>query len=147
MSSWSRALDTLVRERGPALFGYAFVLTGNRVEAEDLVHDALVRTFRRGRATGSIDSAHAYVKHAITSAFIDGGRRVSTQLQRTPGDVADIAMPASAAHAQTRTTLGHGLHPPKGVLGAAVLDVGQALPQSHGDLAGLAVAYHLVELR
>jgi RNA polymerase sigma-70 factor (ECF subfamily) len=68
MSTWSRALDELVRERGPALFGYAYVLTGNSADAEDLVQTALVRTFRTGRASQGIDSTHAYVKRAITAA-------------------------------------------------------------------------------
>lgn len=96
MSTWSRALDQLVRERGPALFGYAYVLTGNSADAEDLVQTALVRTFRTGRASQGIDSTHAYVKRAITTAFIDGGRRANARPQRAPGDVGDSALTASA---------------------------------------------------
>lgn len=90
MSSWSRALDELVRERGAALFGYAYVLTGNAADAEDLVQNALVRTFRSGRATRGIDSTHAYVKRAIASAFIDGGRRANARPQRAFGDAGDV---------------------------------------------------------
>jgi RNA polymerase sigma factor (sigma-70 family) len=75
MSEWSRTLDALLRERGAALFGYAYVLTGSADSAEDLVQDALVRTFRSGRGSRDLNSAHAYVKRAITSAFIDSGRR------------------------------------------------------------------------
>lgn len=90
MSSWSRALDELVRERGAALFGYAYVLTGNAADAEDLVQTALVRTFRTGKATRGLDSTHSYVKHAIASAFIDGHRRSQARPQRAPGDVGDV---------------------------------------------------------
>jgi RNA polymerase sigma factor (sigma-70 family) len=98
MSSWSRALDQLVRERGPALYGYAFVLTGDKHAAEDLVQDALIRTFRRGRYTGSLDSTHAYVKRAITTAFIDTHRRALARPQREHGAAGDTdATPASAA--------------------------------------------------
>ena len=79
MSDWSLTLDALVRERGPALFGYAYVLTGSATRAEDLLQDALLRTFRSGRATRDLNSAHAYVKRAITSAFIDQGRREATR--------------------------------------------------------------------
>lgn len=75
MSSWPDTLDALLRERGAALFGYAFVLTGSRTRAEDLLQDALLRTFRSGRGSRDINAAHAYVKRAITSAFIDQGRR------------------------------------------------------------------------
>ena len=89
MSAWSRLLDTLVRERGPALFGYAYVLTGDKDRAEDLLQDALVRTFRSGRALGSLDSAHAYVKRAITTAFIDSGRREAARPKRDGVDILD----------------------------------------------------------
>jgi RNA polymerase sigma factor (sigma-70 family) len=98
MSSWSRALDQLVRERGPALFGYAYVLTGNSADAEDLVQTALVRTFRTAKASRGIDSTHAYVKKAITTAFIDSGRRANARPQRAPGDAGDPAFMASAPH-------------------------------------------------
>lgn len=79
MSDWARTLDALLRERGAALFGYAYVLTGSATAAEDLLQDALVRTFRSGRGSRDINAAHAYVKKAITSAFIDEGRRAAVR--------------------------------------------------------------------
>ena len=88
MSDWSRTLDALVRERGAALFGYAYVLTGSAVAAEDLLQDALLRTFRSGRGTRDLNSAHAYVKRAITSSFIDSGRRSAAR----PRTVTDGAL-------------------------------------------------------
>ena len=104
MSSWSQALDHLVRERGPALYGYAFVLTGDKHAAEDLVQDALIRTFRRGRSQGSLDSTHAYVKRAITTGFIDGHRRSSARPQRAPGEAGDITSPTHPATASAQHT-------------------------------------------
>jgi RNA polymerase sigma factor (sigma-70 family) len=79
MTTWPATLDALLRERGPALFGYAYVLTGSPTAAEDLLQDALVRTFRSGRGSRDLNSAHAYVKRAITSAFIDEGRRAAVR--------------------------------------------------------------------
>lgn len=95
--TWSSVLDQLVRERGAALFGYAYVLTGSRADAEDLLHDALVRTFRRGRQARDLNSAHSYVKKAITTAFIDGHRRASVRPRRTDADIHDIPATALAA--------------------------------------------------
>ena len=101
MSSWSHTLDALLRERGSALFGYAYVLTGSADAAEDLLQDALVRTFRSARGSRDINSAHAYVKRAITSAFIDSGRRSASRPRTVTheglaeGSVPDHA-PASA---------------------------------------------------
>jgi len=95
--TWSSVLDELVRERGAALFGYAYVLTGSRADAEDLLHDALVRTFRRGRQARDLNSAHSYVKKAITTAFIDGRRRASVRPRRTEADIHAVPTSALAA--------------------------------------------------
>lgn len=93
MSQWSRALDELVRERGPALFGYAYVLTGNAADAEDLVQTALVRTFRTSKAASGLDQTHAYVKRAITTAFIDARRGAAARPQRAGGGAGDVDAP------------------------------------------------------
>ncbi len=103
MGAWRGLLDQVVRERGRALFGYAYALTGDRYDAEDLLQDALVRAFRSGRRAPSVDAAHAYVKSAITTSFIDRARRRAVR-PRTSGAGADLqewvwALPDSPDHA------------------------------------------------
>lgn len=68
------AMATLARERGRALTGYAYLLTGDLGDAEDLVQDALVRTFVR-RTHVEPRAAEAYVRRTILTAYIDGYRR------------------------------------------------------------------------
>jgi len=75
MAGWEVVLDGLVRERGPALVGHAYLLTGDLREAEDLVQDALVKVFARGRPAAEIRSAEAYVRTAMHTLFLDGYRR------------------------------------------------------------------------
>lgn len=103
MSAWRGLLDQLVRERGRALFGYAYALTGDRYDAEDLLQDALVRAFRSGRTASSLNAAHVYVKRAITTAFIDRSRRMAARplISGTGGDLQDWvwALPDSPDHA------------------------------------------------
>lgn len=98
MSRWSRTLDTLIRERGPALFGYAYVLTGNTADAEDLLQEALTRTFRSGRKVATVDSAHAYVKRAISTSFIDAHRRSTARPMRHGGDDGSLTQADRTAH-------------------------------------------------
>ncbi len=90
MSGWRDTLDVLMRERGRALFGYAYMLAGSREDAEDLFQEALVRTFRTGRPLRSVDAAHAYVKRAIATASIDGGRRAGARPRTVPADADDL---------------------------------------------------------
>ena len=68
------ALISLTRDRWRSLTGYAYLLAGDRQEAEDLAQEALVRTFAR---RGAIDPARAegYARRAILTIYVDGYRR------------------------------------------------------------------------
>ena len=68
-------LAVLARERAGALFGYAYLLTGNRDAAADLVQEALVRTFSRMRRGFAPDDAERYVRRAMLTCYLDGARR------------------------------------------------------------------------
>lgn len=75
MAGWEQSLDELVRTRGSALVGYAYLLCGDRREAEDLVQDALVKTFSRGRGGLQVFSVEGYVRRAVLTTYLDGFRR------------------------------------------------------------------------
>lgn len=74
---WEDVVATLVAERGDALTRYAYLVSGDREGASDLVQDALVKTFGRLRNGFTIASAEAYVRRAILNTHLDGGRRSS----------------------------------------------------------------------
>jgi RNA polymerase sigma-70 factor (sigma-E family) len=93
MAAWQGLLEELVRDRRPVLIGYAALLTGNRGEAEDLVHDAVVRTFARPRSFPSLNAADAYVRRAIVSSFIDRARSRRSWLAALPRMVAGAGVP------------------------------------------------------
>lgn len=75
MASWAETLEDLVRRRGSALVSYGYLLTGNSRDAEDLFHDAVVKTFSRGKANVTAGEAEAYVRRAMFSSHLDAGRR------------------------------------------------------------------------
>jgi RNA polymerase sigma-70 factor (ECF subfamily) len=75
MPSWADTLEELVRSRGGALVAYGYILVGNSRDAEDLFHDAVVKTFARGKSSVTIGEAEAYVRRAMFSAHMDAGRK------------------------------------------------------------------------
>lgn len=72
---WSSDLTALATDRGPALVGYAYLLTGDLDRAEDLVQDALLRTYGRPRTSDGVEWAEAYVRRVILNTFLDAYRR------------------------------------------------------------------------
>ncbi|WP_051681810.1 RNA polymerase sigma factor [Cellulomonas sp. HZM] len=98
MDDWRGVLDALVRERGRALVGHAYLLTGDLREAEDLVQDALVKVFAGARSPREVRSAEAWVRRAVHTLYLDGFRRRRTWArlrhllaspEQTPGDGPD----------------------------------------------------------
>ncbi|MES1170831.1 MAG: sigma-70 family RNA polymerase sigma factor, partial [Actinomycetota bacterium] len=70
------------------LRAYARLLTGDDAEAQDVLQDALVRSFSRGRAFDNANVAEAYVRRAIPSVFIDRLRRRKAAERAHDRDVA-----------------------------------------------------------
>jgi len=75
MADWEDALDELVRLRGTALTRYAYLLCGDAAEAEDLVQDALVKTFSRRRSLRDPRAIEGYVRQSVLTTYLDGFRR------------------------------------------------------------------------
>lgn len=82
MSGWEQVLAEVVRTRRAALVGYACLFTLNRVDGEDVVQEALVRTFARRRTFADARAAEGYVRAAIRTAFLDRARRGRTAASR-----------------------------------------------------------------
>ena len=87
MVQWETELTELVVRRSGALVGYAYSLTRDKAQAEDLVQDALVKVYSRLRRpprsseaqldlrSSETTSAEAYVRRAILTIYLDGYRR------------------------------------------------------------------------
>lgn len=98
-NAWAEVLERLVRERRAALVRYAALLTGGDLrDADDLVQEALVRTFSRGRPLREVAAAESYVRQAILRVFLDQYRRRTHwhRLQHLVGTPAQVASAASA---------------------------------------------------
>ncbi|HJU57158.1 MAG TPA: sigma-70 family RNA polymerase sigma factor [Actinomycetota bacterium] len=63
----------------PATIGFAYLLTGNRVEAEDLVHEAFLRVVGRLRHLRSPDSFDAYLIRTVLNLHTSRLRRLRVE--------------------------------------------------------------------
>ncbi|MEU9128760.1 SigE family RNA polymerase sigma factor [Kitasatospora sp. NPDC048540] len=85
------SFDAFVAGRSAVLYRGAYVLTGNREAAEDLVQETLERACRRWRRIAAADSPEAYVRRIMVNLANDRWRR----WRRRPPEleVADAAAP------------------------------------------------------
>lgn len=79
MSRWQELVERLLAERGPRLIAYAALLVGRDGDAEDLVHDAIVKVFSRPRPLRTVDEAEAYVRSAMPSIVVDRSRSAASK--------------------------------------------------------------------
>lgn len=120
MTDWHETMERLVRDRERALLGYAYLVCGDSTRAQDLVQEALVKTFSRPRPGLTVLKAEAYVRRAITSTYVDQYRRQQrwTRVQHLfrPGDKmtdaavnvdmnADVALAISALPPRERACI------------------------------------------
>lgn len=68
------AYEEFLRARQPALLRFAYLVSGDAAQAEDLVQDALAEIARR--PAGSITAPEAYARRVITTRHVSGLRRL-----------------------------------------------------------------------
>lgn len=71
----TRDFDEWVASRGPGLLRLAYVLTGNRNDADDVVQEALSRALPRWSRISRLDNPDAYVRRMVVNAHTSGWRR------------------------------------------------------------------------
>ncbi|RPF23312.1 sigma-70 family RNA polymerase sigma factor [Myceligenerans xiligouense] len=79
---WHEELETLARERGSALTGYAYTLCGDVRQAEDLVQEALVRYCSRLVKPRAVRGGHPSGDPRMRSVPLDGGAERSAPPSR-----------------------------------------------------------------
>lgn len=101
---------TFVKTRTQALLRSAYLLTGDRHLAEDLVQEALARTHRALRRLGTDGHFEAYTRTAMYHLHVSRWRRKKF-IEQPPDERYDIVDPGSDHAAQTslRLSLQHAL--------------------------------------
>jgi RNA polymerase sigma-70 factor (sigma-E family) len=72
-------LDELYARHVPATIGFAYLLTGSRTEAEDLVHEAFVRVVGRLRHLRKPDAFDAYLLRSVVNLHTSRLRRLRVE--------------------------------------------------------------------
>jgi len=72
------SFEAFVAARGSAVLRHAYVLTGDRFLAEDLVQETLAHLYRRWDRVAATSSPEAYVKTSVTRQFLSWRRRKSS---------------------------------------------------------------------
>ncbi|SNS91961.1 RNA polymerase sigma-70 factor, ECF subfamily [Micrococcales bacterium KH10] len=94
MARWEQLLEAVVADHSSALLTYGRMLTGNPADSEDLLHDALIKSFAKpshmfrlasdqDEATGTV-KAVAYVRRTMATIHIDQHRRRTRWFERAP---------------------------------------------------------------
>jgi len=68
-----------VRQNSTTLLRAAYLLTGDRSAAEELLQDTLVRLYPQWSRVQAADVPMAYVRRSLTNNFLNGRRRHSSQ--------------------------------------------------------------------
>jgi RNA polymerase sigma-70 factor (sigma-E family) len=87
----------LVAARAPALLRFAVMLTGDRVEAEDLLQATLARTQRHAPRIAAMGAPAAYLRRAMVHEHLSGLRRLGRRVRTTALDDHDVAVDSSTS--------------------------------------------------
>jgi RNA polymerase sigma factor (sigma-70 family) len=81
------ALEQVLRVAGSRLAAYGYVLTGSQSEAEELVQEAVVKTFVRRPRLTDLAAAEQYVRLTMKTTAIDRARKEERFRKRAPLEV------------------------------------------------------------
>lgn len=94
-----------VSARSVALHRAAYLMVGDVSLAQDLVQEALIRTYVAWSRLRDPANAEAYTRRAITTIAIDWSRRKARSAERPTGRPPDIAAPGHADRIDEHTWL------------------------------------------
>jgi len=75
VAGWEQVLAEVIRTRRAALVGYASLYTVNRVDAERVLQEAVVRSFAGRRRLGTVQDAEAAIRRHIRVTCAEAARR------------------------------------------------------------------------
>ena len=105
MSELHAVLERVMRHAGSRLAAYGFVLTGSQSDAEELVQEAIVKTFVRRPRLADPASAEQYVRLAMKTLTIDRARKEARFRREAPTQVHTAELPDIVHAISTRVAV------------------------------------------
>jgi RNA polymerase sigma-70 factor (sigma-E family) len=79
----------------PSLYRYAYLLTGQPADAEDLAQQALLNAYRSWTRVSAADSPTAYLRRSLTNAFVSQRRPRKRRMEVLTGSPPEPALATS----------------------------------------------------
>ena len=80
-SSGSPTFEEYAEVSWPSLYRYAYLLTGNHADAEDLAQQTLLKAYRSWSRVRQSDSPTAYLRRMLTNTYLSGRRPKARRLE------------------------------------------------------------------
>jgi RNA polymerase sigma-70 factor (sigma-E family) len=82
-----RSLEEFVRSNAGDLVGFAYLITWNETDAEDLVQECLFVVAKRWHRVAEMDLPLAYTRRVLVNLALDGRQKRSRRRRELSGDV------------------------------------------------------------
>jgi RNA polymerase sigma factor (sigma-70 family) len=102
-------LEQVLRVAGARLTAYGYVLTGSQSDAEELVQEAVVKTFVRRPRLDNAAAAEQYVRLAMKTTMIDRARKAERFRKRAPMEVQPDTTPDAVVAISHRVAVSKAL--------------------------------------
>ena len=99
------AFAEFARARSGALFRAAYLMVGDHAMAEDLLQEALTKTYVAWPRLRDVNNAEAYTRKAITTTAISWWRRKSWSAEKPRDNVPELSSASHSDHLDERAWL------------------------------------------
>jgi DNA-directed RNA polymerase specialized sigma24 family protein len=103
-SAGTGTFEEYAADAWPALYRYAYLLTGNHADAEDIAQQTWLKAYRSWSRVRGSDSLTAYLRKMLTNTYLSQRRPKSRRLEMLTDEPAEPA-PTAAAGPEERMVL------------------------------------------
>ena len=99
-----RTFEEYAAEAWPAVYRYAYLLTGNHADAEDIAQQTWVKAYRSWSRVRGSDSPTAYLRRMLTNTYLSQRRPKARRLELLTDELPEPA-PGAATGPEERMVL------------------------------------------